>query len=148
MTKYENTKVDFPINLPVVVTLDVDPTKLVGKEKEWSDGGKSTNFTYFCVGKLVFWANEHLHQSLLAYKKGDTVTIVKSQRAGQKAFDWEVTAGGEAPAPSKTNGNGLSDETIKKIDAIYDWVVQQGGAKVPAEVKKTNDRNPEESLDF
>jgi hypothetical protein len=94
-------KVDFPINTPVVITLDVTPSAQRKTEKP----DMEPFWTMFTADGRVFWARQALYDKLETFQKGDTVEVTMT---GKNAWDVQTAV---VPSSSGT-------VTLEKVMAV------------------------------
>ncbi len=126
---YDNTKIQFAPNVPQVITLDTDPVKAKKYEKTFKneDGSDyvSCSWLYFGKGKLMFYATERLHDFLLGFNRGDTLTITKVQAPGQRTVTWNVEGGvRNAPDSSTNDYAGNLKEIFNAIERLNNLIVK------------------------
>lgn len=129
--KYTSTPVEFPVNIPVVLTLDTEPAKVQPKVKQ-GQWGDYNSYTYFAKGGKVFWPSDALHQELLNYHRGDVVTITKTQPVGQQKMTWVVQAGQVEGAQEVSNDYVANQQVIlQKLHDIEEMLVNYINGKRP-----------------
>ena len=140
MANYENEKLEFAVNIPISVTLDIEPSraKLYEKTYKNEDGTDyvAKSYMIFAVGKKLFFAPEKLHNLLVAYKKGDTLTITKMQSPGQRAVNWKVDTGASILLPVTNDVVDIILRFEQKIESLRQLILTV-----------LHDKNPKITLD-
>lgn len=135
MSKFKNTAIDFPTNVPVVLTLDIEPSKVQAKQKE-GQWGPYNSYTYFATGNRVFLVNDALHVDMQQFHRGDVVTITKTLPVGQQKHVWIAKLGGvdngsQGNQPEVTNDYILNQrEILKGINEIKQYIINEKRPKI------------------
>ena len=151
-TQQKKDIIKFVSNEAVTVTLDTEPTnaKSNTRDTQW---GPKTSFTYFTGDGRVMFPSEVLHDKLLRYSKGDTVTITLVD--GKQWLVTSATAVAKKSIASpidrvleNTETTILLRKIASDIDLIKGHIFGVNTNVKPNETKETTKEEDDNDIDF
>ena len=136
-TKKQSTIIEFAENVPKTITLKTEPSMAKPKEYVSKAGKPYTKWTYFTTNGEVFWPLSYLHQELMKFRAGDTVTITNVVPVGSKYGTYKVEGADGTGIPATTDLQMLARENNNLIRALIQKLDSFMGVKEGAKPQAT-----------